>query len=226
VKPNHIRTSWAGLSLVVFLSALSAGCMAPAHIATSLERSAANRTLVRGMETLRQHIQTLQDQGDPLGDYFYAMANADGWINDVQQPEAITALFKQAAAKGVMDAKILLTLQEATSEPIPGRLDYGKSPRGNVEAWERGLVQLLPLLQQQCYARRLVVDQGRPKVAYYSIAYKIWPTFRDGHSVQNERKEWELRIAKDPQRQAVWEDLDRRCRIRRDDFLDLTIQKR
>ena len=226
MKPNHIRTSWAGLSLVVFLSALSAGCMAPAHIATSLERSAANRTLVRGMETLRQHIQTLQDQGDPLGDYFYAMANADGWINDVQQPEAITALFEQAAAKGVMDAKILLALQVAVGEPLPGRLDYLMLPSRVDGNWERGLVQLLPLLQQQCYARRLVVDQGRPKVAYYSIAYKIWPTFRDGHSVQNERKEWELRIAKDPQRQAVWEDLDRRCRIRRDDFLDLTIQKR
>ena len=226
MKPNHIRTSWAGLSLVVFLSVLSAGCMAPAHIATSLERSAANRTLVRGMETLRQHIQTLQDQGDPLGDYFYAMANADGWINDVQQPEAITALFEQAAAKGVMDAKILLALQVAVGEPLPGRLDYLMLPSRVDGNWERGLVQLLPLLQQQCYARRLVVDQGRPKVAYYSIAYKIWPTFRDGHSVQNERKEWELRIAKDPQRQAVWEDLDRRCRIRRDDFLDLTIQKR
>jgi len=219
-----IRAVCATLALGLVLL-LSSGCMAPAHVAMEIEKSASDRALERGRAVLRQHIQTLQDQGDPLGDYFYAMANADGWIKDVQEPQAITALFEQAAAKGVMDAKILLALQVATSEPTPGRLDHYVSPRGNAHAWEHGNAQLLPLLRQQCFARRLVVDDGRPKVAYYSIAGKVWPKYRDGHSIQNEQKQWELRLPRDAFKQQTWEALDRGCKTRSDEFLDLTYTK-
>src|SRR3990167_4049328 len=53
-------------------SLLLGGCMAPAYIATELEKSGNDKALKGGMAVLRQHIQTLQDKGDPLGDYFYA----------------------------------------------------------------------------------------------------------------------------------------------------------
>lgn len=219
-----LMRTWAALTCAVAMLTMT-GCMAPAHMFMEVEKADHARTTERGMALLRQHIKTLQEQGDPMGDYYYAMANADGWIDEVKDPKAITALFEKAAAKGAMDARILLALQVAMSEPMPGQLDFFMSPQGNVEAWERGLAQLLPLLQQQCYARRLVVDEGRPKVHYYSIAYKVWPTYRDGHWVQNAQKQWEQRIKVDLQRQAQWELIHRQCLLRRNEFLDVNDSK-
>ena len=45
-------------------------------------------------------------------------------------------------------------------------------PSKDLAEWEQGLAQLLPLLQQQCSVRRLVVDEGRARTSYYSIAYE------------------------------------------------------
>ncbi len=219
MNTRTFRNAWAALALAITLPLLASGCMAPAHVAMKVEKTANARTAQRGMEVLRQHIKVLQEQGDPLGDYYYALANSDGWIHDVTDPKAITALFEKAATKGSMDAKILLALQVATSEPIPGQLDDSKGPRENLEAWERGLAQLLPLLKQQCYARRLVLDEGLPKVAYYSISGDIWPKLRDGRHRKNGQGQWELYLPKDPVRQHVWESLDRGCRTPNDDWL-------
>lgn len=220
-----LMRTWAALTCAVAMLTMT-GCMAPAHMFMEVEKADHARSTERGMALLRQHIKTLQDQGDPMGDYYYAMANADGWIDEVKDPKAITALFEKAAAKGAMDARILLALQVATSEPVPGRLDYAMSPRGNVEAWEQGLAKLLPLLQQQCYARRLVVDEGRPQVAYYSIAYKVWPRYRDGHSIQNAQREWELRLKKDAHKQEIWQSIDEGCNNVGGEYLDLIDQVR
>ena len=220
---NH-RLALVAMALVAAFSA--GGCMTGAHIAMAVERSQAERDMERGKEQLRQYIKSLQDRGDPMGDYYYAMANADGWIKDVHDPKAVTALFEQAAAKGVMDAKILLALQLAMGEPVPGRLDYAMVPSKVAGDWQRGRDQLFPLLQQQCFARRLVLDEGRPKAAYYSIAYKIWPKFRDGHYVQNERKEWVMQVAKDPVQLQAWESIHRNCQLRRNEFLDVPAAKR
>jgi hypothetical protein len=217
---QSITRRLAFIAIALVATVLVSGCMTGAHIAMAVERSQAERDMERGKEQLRQYIQSLQDRGDPMGDYYYAMANADGWIKDVQDPKAVTALFEQAAAKGVMDAKILLALQVAVGARVPGRLDYGKVPSMVAGDWQLGLEQLFPLLQQQCFARRLVLEEGRPKAAYYSIAYDIWPTFRDGHYVQNERKEWVIQVARDPAQQQAWESIHRKCQLRRNDFLD------
>ncbi|MCU0926944.1 MAG: hypothetical protein MUF44_13240 [Hydrogenophaga sp.] len=218
------RLACAAMAIVA--AVLASGCMTGAHIAMAVERSSADRELERGKTQLRQYIKSLQERGDPMGDYYYAMANADGWMKEVQDPKAVTALFEQAAAKGVMDAKILLALQLAMGEPVPGRLDYAMVPSEVAGDWQRGREQLFPLLQQQCFARRLVLEEGRPKAAYYSIAYKIWPKFRDGYYVQNERKEWVLKVAKDPVQLQAWESIHRNCQLRRNDFLDVPAAKR
>ncbi len=232
---DTIRSRWAGAAaagLLILAAALQTGCMAPAYIATQIENSGNDRQFDKGKQVLLKHIQTLQDQGDPLGDYFYALGVSDGWIMDPLGPKAITELFRKAAAKGSMDAKILLALQKATSEPVPGRLDHSKGPRGNLVAWEAGLAELLPLLQQQCYVRRLVVGSGRefstdlrPYVTTYAVAYDIWPTFRDGHHVQDEQKNWVLIVPKNPERQKVWEDLHKRCATPPIQWLDTLYKK-
>jgi hypothetical protein len=203
--------------LALATAAMLSACMAPAYVATKIEGMGNDRTLKKGTERLRQYIAKLQAEGDPQGDYYYALGNSDGWIEDVKEPQAITRLFEQAAAKGSMDAKILLALQEAMSEPVPGKLDYGQGPRENLQAWESGLAKLLPLLQQQCYARRLVIDQGRPKVGHYSVAYKVWPHFRNGYYRRN--ADGSRTLLKDAERQKQWEDIDSRCQTPEREFL-------
>jgi hypothetical protein len=200
------------------------GCMAPAMVATSVEKAGYSSDIDKGRATLLHHVKTLQAAGDPLGDYFYALGNSDGWIKDVQGDEAITELFRKAAAKGSMDAMILLALQKAMSEPVPGKLDKAQGPRGNLVAWEAGLAELQPLLQQQCYVRRLVVgsrDLGtdlRPHVTTYAVAYKVWPEFRDGYYRYN--PDGTRTLLRDAERHKLWQALEDNCKQPADVWLD------
>ena len=196
---------------------LAAAVVLALSACSAIEKAGYASDIDKGRAILLHHVKTLQAAGDPLGDYFYALGNSDGWIKDVQDPEAITDLFRRAADKGSMDAKILLALQKATSEPVPGKLDKAKGPRGNLEAWEAGLAELLPLLQQQCYVRRLVVGSGRelsieqrPYVATYAVAYDVWPEFRDGYYRYN--PDGARTLLKDPERHKLWESLHKGCK--------------
>ncbi len=221
---TSIPAGIARIGAALLVATLGTGCMTSAHIAMAVERNANTRQLNGSIAVLRQHIQTLQAQGDPLGDYFYALANSDGWIKDVTEPKAITELFERAADKGSMDAKILLALQEAMDEPVPGKLDYGQGPGEDLAQWERGLARLLPLVQQQCYARRLVVTDGRPRVRYYTIAYKVWPRFRNGYYQRN--ADGTRTLLKDAERQKLWEDIDERCHRPHNNWLDVVNMQR
>lgn len=214
--------STATACLIVLLAALQTSCMTSGHIATRIEKANIGRQVESSIASFNQYIKALQAKGDPMGDYYYALGNSDGWIEDVKEPQATTALFEKAAAQGALDARILLALQEATSEAKPGRLHYSKGPRGNLVTWESGLAKLLPLLQQQCYVRRLTTGYDypnpRPQVTYYSIAYDIWPTFRDGYYRIN--ADGTRTLLKDSARQKVWEDIDRNCKFPPAEFLD------
>lgn len=212
------------VALLVLASLPTTGCMLGAKVATDVENAGNRRAFEKNKAVLRHYIQTLQAKGDPLGDYFYALANSDGWIKDVKDPQAITALFEKAAAKGSMDARILLALQEAGDDPKPGQLDVHFVPKENLKGWESGLAKLLPLLQQQCYARRLVIgdpvlSEARPQVSYYSIAYAIWPNFERGRSMLNQNGEWVTVLHKDPERLKLWKDIDDNCN-HRDEWVD------
>lgn len=219
------------LLLTVSTTWLLGGCMVPAMVATSVEKAGYSSDIDKGRAVLQHHVKALQAAGDPLGDYFYALGNSDGWIKDVQGDEAITELFRQAAAKGSMDAKILLALQKATGEPVPGKLNEGMVPNKDLRLWEAGLAELQPLLQQQCYVRRLVVgsrDLGtdlRPHVTTYAVAGKIWYRFRDGHHVQDKQGKWVKVVEKDPVREKLWDELDEFCKRPADQWLDRLYNK-
>jgi hypothetical protein len=193
------------------------GCAAVDGPLKAADVASQRRDFDKQTGVLIKHMKALQASGDPLGDYYYALANSDGWLHEVTDPKAITELFEKAAAKGSMDAKILLALQVAMSEPIPGRLDYGQGPRGNLRNWELGLAQLLPLLKQQCFVRRLVLDMGKPQVAYYSVARKVWPTFRDGYYRYN--SDGSRTLLRDSERQRVWETIHKSCPLPQDEWL-------
>ena len=207
----QLRQTLKGFTWASCASLLLSGCMTAGHIAQSLDNQARVNETKQGIALLRAHISQLQAAGDPLGDYYYALGNSDGWIKDVSDPAAITSLFEKAAAKGSVDAKILLALMLASDDALPGRLDYSHGPSKDLNKWEQGLAKLLLLLQQQCSVRRLVVDEGRAKTAYYPIAYEIWPHFRNGYYQYN--ADGTRTLLKDPERQKIWEKLDRSCPI-------------
>jgi hypothetical protein len=88
---------------------------------------------------------------------------------------------------------------------------------------------LLPLLQQQCYVQRLgigdgILSEARPQVFYYSIAYDIWPTFRDGYYRRN--SDGTKTLLKDPSRQQIWGTIDRQCKFPPQEMLDTKYSKR
>ena len=226
MKHMHTRISSCLVSgmLALATAAMLSACMAPAYVATKIEGMGNDRTLKKGTERLRQYIAKLQAEGDPQGDYYYALGNSDGWIEDVKEPQAITRLFEQAAARGSMDAKILLALQEAMGQEKPGRLDFALTPRETLRGWESGLGKLLPLLQQQCFARRLVIDEGRPKVDYYTIAYYVWPHFRDGYYRRN--TDGTRTLLRDVERQKLWEGIHRQCLMPQREFLDVDLGRK
>lgn len=212
------------------LTLVAAWMLSAISACTAIEKAGFASEIDKSRATLLQHVKTLQAAGDPLGDYFYALGNSDGWIKDVRGDEAITELFRKAAAKGSMDAKILLALQKATSEPVPGKLDNAKGPRGNLAAWEAGLAELLPLLQQQCYARRLVIGSGReltpeqrPYVTAYPVAGEIWYHFRDGYYRNN--ADGTRTLLKDSAREQLWNGLHKGCRQPTDQLLDRLYNK-
>lgn len=214
--------------LLTLSALLQNGCMLPAKIATDIERASLGKEIDQSKAVFLKHINALQDKGDPQGDYYYALGNSDGWIKDVQDPQAITALFEQAAEKGSMDARILLALQEAGNDSKPGQLDVNFVPKENLQGWESGLAKLLPLLQHQCYVRRLTTgydySSPRPQVTYYSIAYDIWPNFRDGYYRRN--PDGTKTLLKDTSRQQIWEDIDHGCKFPPVEMLDSKYSKR
>ena len=213
-RPHRWITS---LGLCLLAGLVQTGCSTAAKAVDPVHISSQQRDFDKQTGILRKHMQDLQARGDPLGDYYYALANSDGWIHDVTDPKAITALFEKAAAKGSMDAKILLALQVASDDELPGRLDHSHGPSKDLSKWEQGLAKLLPLVRQQCSVRRLVLDMGKPQVAYYSIAYEIWPTFRDGYYRYN--SDGSRTLLRDQERQKVWESLHRSCLMPQGEWL-------
>jgi hypothetical protein len=210
------------VGIFTLFALLQNGCMLPAKIATDIENASLGKQVDQSKAVFIKHIAALQAKSDPLGDYYYALGNSDGWIKEVQDPQAITALFEKAATKGSMDARILLALQEASNDDKPGNLIYSHLPTEDLKGWESGLAKLLPLLQQQCYVRRLTVgeyySEPRPQVSYYSIAYEIWPRFRNGYYRRN--SDGTKSLLKDAVRQEIWEDIDHNCKYPSDDSLD------
>ena len=87
------------LSLCLLAGLVQTGCSTAAQAVDPVHISGQQRDFDKQTGILRKHMQDLQARGDPLGDYYYALANSDGWIHDVTDPKAITALFEKAAAK-------------------------------------------------------------------------------------------------------------------------------
>ncbi|MFJ4294388.1 hypothetical protein ACIP1U_32210 [Cupriavidus sp. NPDC089707] len=184
--------------------------------ANSLDQ-AATRKLVAGLRAQQiAQIKSLQAQGDPMGDYLFALANAEGWIgeNRISDPMEIKDLYQKAANKGSSDAMIALGLMLFDGRGAP---QYAKGIYLPYEQqnWKRGLEWVERGMKIRCsYAQPLyiaITPPGRQCLVYRSPASWIWPAFRDGKYRWSPEGKYVPVIEKNQKLQEDWRAKDAIC---------------
>lgn len=178
------------------------------------EHAAGNRARVL-WDQQREYVRRLQDHGDPMGDYLYALGNAQGWITDTSDPARIRDLLAKAAQEGSSDAHIVLGIFYF-SGVVPGRDVRPYPVRLPIEQQNRelGLDLIHDGIKVRCTYAEPVVDaySNRTYIRYVSGASWVWPIFRDGRSAIDKAGHFYPLIEKDASREKEWHELDQRCR--------------
>ncbi len=222
-KTNSSRFLGHGrIALVILLPLLISGCQLVAlpvvtamHVANVMDQKSVGAKADKLWEQQRANVRELQANGDPMGDYLYALGNAQGWIEEVKDPQKIVEIFEKAIAEGSGDAQLALGVYYFVGKvPFP----YGSANNsiGLPERdRERGLQLVREGLKSQCsYAQPIVnARSNRACMKYYSAAYDIWPTYRDGLSRQNENGQWETVVSKNPALADEWRKIDEACEV-------------
>lgn len=162
-----------------------------------------------------EYMRTLQAHGDPMGDYLFALANAENWIgaNRISDPIAIRDLYKAAAEKGSSDAMIALGLMLFDGRGAPQYADGIYLPREQQD-FNMGLKWIEKGMSIRCsYAQPLVNGQC---IAFRSPAGWIWPAFRDGRSRRNADGSFTKILQPDADQARYWQDKDAACEISRE----------
>ncbi len=101
-------------------------------------------------------VKSLQAQGDPLGDYLWAKVNEDKKVDaPINDPALIKKMVADAAARGSIDAQVLLAVRRFQEAATPNfRIADGQFMPGPSEAqWRPALESLDKASQQQCFYR-------------------------------------------------------------------------
>lgn len=65
------------------------------HLANVADQSSTSKRAAALWDRQRENVRELQARGDPMGDYLYALGNAQGWIKDTSDPIEIRDLLKR-----------------------------------------------------------------------------------------------------------------------------------
>ncbi len=187
MKMHTIRAA-----LLAICFCLLTGC-APrvGSIIMEANRQDSERATARGKDLLAEHlklIEKLRTEGDPMGDYLWARANADAWVpHPIKDPLVLKKMYEDAAARGSVDAQHVLGLM----------LFDGSAARTGVctdcpvlnpedQDWRKGLAIIEDASKQQCFYWGIVLDgmANRSCLVPVVTAGKIWPKFRDGRIVE------------------------------------------
>ena len=184
------------VSLMVLLASLLAGCGTVVgttiNTANKIELS---RDHARTNDLVAAHlkwIKELQAKGNPMGDYLWAVANEDGMVdNPIKDPQIIKQMYTGAAAKGSVDAEILLG-QKRFIEGSPRHFNYGRTPEeiaAKEPVWREGLRKLDQATLQRCYYLKPYVfaPHNRHCLAPRVAADDVWPKFRDGYTYPKDK---------------------------------------
>ncbi|MBY4949552.1 SEL1-like repeat protein [Cupriavidus respiraculi] len=199
-------------------SVLVAGTMT---LANGLDQSTTQSTVSALRAEQVRDIKALQAAGDPMGDYFFALANAEGWIGEgrVADPLVIMDMYSRAADRGSSDAMIALGLMLFDGRGAPQYTKGVYLPREKQD-WKRGLELVERGMRHRCsYAQPLysaTTSPGRRCVVYRSPAEWIWPDFRDGRYKGDKINGYVPIIEKNKTLEDEWRDRDVMCKISRE----------
>jgi TPR repeat protein len=196
-----------GLSGCQLLAAPVVGAMTLANV---MDQRSQNRHAKRIWYDERAYVKTLQANGDPLGDYLYAIGNAQGWIKDTRDPVEIVGWLQKAADRGSSDAMIMLGFYYFDAV-IP--LD-GNFKRLSADKVDRVLGEKLV---REGVARRCTYAVPSPsgewvRLEYTSAARWMAMVYRNGMDEKVGPHEYRIVIPKNLALEQEWLDIDVQCR--------------
>ncbi|SPA18615.1 exported hypothetical protein [Cupriavidus taiwanensis] len=199
---------------------LLAGCGAivsgTTSTANSLDQAATRERITKLRAEQIEQIRSLQAQGDPMGDYLFALANAEGWIGEhrISDPVAIRDLYQKAADNGSSDAMIALGLMLFDGRGAPQYTKGVYLPREQQDM-KRGLEWLERGMKSRCsYAQPLynaMASVNKQCLVFRSPARWVWPAFRDGRTRRNLDGSFTYVLKPDAERERYWREKNAAC---------------
>ncbi|NML31740.1 hypothetical protein [Paraburkholderia antibiotica] len=182
------------------------------HVANVADQHAAGKRAEKLWDQQLAEMREMQARGDPMGDYLYALGNAQGWIKDTSDPLKIRDLLAKAAQEGSSDAKIVLGIYYFVGA-IPHQGTRSIWLPDSLRDHQHGLQLIREGMQARCtYGEPVVSAYGnRAYLRYISAASRIWPYFRDGQYRKEANGNYITILDKDPRLEKEWRDLDSKC---------------
>jgi hypothetical protein len=146
-----------------------------------------------------------------MGDYLYALGNAQGWIHDTRDPLVILDLFKKAAKKGSSDAEIVVGLFYFFGI-IPSQNQYTVGLPKQFRDIELGSKLIREGIKKRCAYAEPVPGNDGVYLRYVSGAGRIWHFYRDGQNDIDASGKFYPVIKPDNRLEKEWHDLDKQCK--------------
>lgn len=211
-------TRWTAAAMLA--ATIVSGCGAIVGGTIGLANQADQSSTRKRIDALRaqqvEYIHSLQERGDPFGDYLFALANAEGWIGKdrISDPIKIRDMYQAAADKGSSDAMIALGLMLFDGRGAPQYTEGVYLPP-ELQNVKQGLEWIEKGMSIRCsYAQPLynaMASVNRQCIALRSPAYRVWPRFRDGSSRRNSDGSRTYLIEKNAELESYWRRKDATC---------------
>lgn len=213
-------TRWTAAAMLA--ATIVSGCGAIVGGTIGLANQVDQSSTRKRIDALRaqqvEYIHSLQERGDPYGDYLFALANAEGWIGKdrISDPIKIRDMYQEAAMKGSSDAMIALGLMLFDGRGAPQYSRDVYLPREQQDI-ALGLEWVEKGMKIRCSYAQPVYDASattsRQCVVLRSPASWIWPSFRDGRTRMNPDGTFIFTMEPNPTLQQYWRDKDAACRV-------------
>lgn len=158
----------------------------------------------------RAYVRELQARGDPFGDYLYALGNAQGWIQDTQDPATLLSLFQKAVDKGSSDAEIVLGIYYFTGNiPIRHSGDIWLSDAQINRSLGEKLVR--SGIKKKCTYAEPVPNKDYVSLRYVSGAQWMYYEYRDGiYGIDKSGKYFTI-VPKHTELEREWHEMNLQC---------------
>lgn len=214
---RHALSAIASPVMLAMTVALS-GCQLAAApvagvmtLANAADQRSQNRHAKQLWDDERARVKALQASGDPMGDYLYAIGNAQGWIQDTNDPVKIVELLRKAADKGSSDAMIMLGFYYF-DDTIPLDVGVARLPGSMVDrALGESLIRAG--IKVRCTYARPVARRDGVYLKYASAAAIMKYAYRDGvYKTDASSRTSVVLVPRNPHLERVWSELDDQCR--------------